>query len=113
VLKSAPENGEAFLGLAMVENKCRDREELRVNCIKRGTKLRTSRNIDRACRFSSRLNAWFDEVEKERAERAEKARIALNTQIDRMTKVRKKLEKAQKMIAADGYHTVGLRRTEL
>lgn len=88
VLNMDSRNAEAYLGLAMAEEKCRDREVLYKAYIDPGTSCKSNKHLARAKQFGSEeFRKWLEEIDveakkrkeqadKEAAEKAERMRLA-------------------------------------
>lgn len=68
VLDKEPENGEAYLGLALAKEKLRDKEDF-ASIYLDGRINADDKNLKRARQFADeKLNAWFNELDKAKAE---------------------------------------------
>ena len=93
-----PENAEAYLGLAMAENQCRDRKILEDRYLLAYVSFSSNRSIQRARQFSPELDKWFAALDA----RAEKRCAELR-------KARLRIAPASVCLCTGLWHTVALR----
>ena len=109
VLNMDSRNAEAYLGLAMAEAQTRDRTAYATRYTAVGSTIRKGKHAARARQFSNELSAWFQSLDELARHADEKDRIARDNMKKRLASLRVKTESTSKMIAAGGYHTVGLK----
>ena len=103
VLNVEPRNAEAYLGLAMAEEKCKDKDALYLSYINPTSNCKTNKNLLRAHQFSgNELHNWFKKVEKAATKETIEA-------FNRLQSIRKLNQSCQYMIATGCWHTVGVR----
>jgi len=106
VLSMDAKCGEAYLGLAMAEAKCRDRDRFAAAYIVAGSPLRGSKNVARARMYNATLETWSAEIEK-------KGHQADQIKIRELEKIRKQCETASGLLSAGGRpvwrYTVGVK----
>ncbi len=108
VLSMDAENAQAYLGLAMAEAKCIDRDMFASAYTKANSPHRDSNNIKYAKAFSPSLKAWVSELDAKAALADEEDWRALERVKQRLEPARKQNAIASKMIAVGWFHTVGL-----
>ncbi len=99
VLDMDAECAEAYLGLAMAEAKCHDREVYAGKYVSRGSKMNESRNAVRARKFSPDLEKWFAEMDKN----------LFNETKNRLEAIRKKLVPLDSFLSVKSFLTCGCR----
>ena len=95
VLNNDPRNAYAYLGLAMAEEKCLDRESFRKAYIDPASRCKSNKRLARARQFGDgELQKWFDQLGVEAREAGEKARA--KAEADRIAKEKAEREAAEK-----------------
>ena len=139
VLNMDSRNAEAYLGFAMAEEKCRDKDAFHKAYIDIASNCKNNRRLVRARQFGDeKLQNWFDRMNLEIREAVEKARLEAEAKrqaelqaeeakrraelqaeeelkqaklkaAERLKIPREKRNAAKVMIAAGGDHTLGLK----
>lgn len=95
VLNIDPRNADAYLGLAMAEEKCRDKEAFHKAYIDPASKCKSNKRLARAKQFGDiELQKWFEQLGTEAREAREKARA--KAEADRIAKKKAEQEAAEK-----------------
>ena len=94
-MNNDPRNAYAYLGLAMAEEKCLDRESFRKAYIDPASRCKSNKRLARARQFGDgELQKWFDQLGVEAREAGEKARA--KAEADRIAKEKAEREAAEK-----------------
>ena len=128
VLNMDFQNADAYLGLAMAEEHCQDKDAFRKAFVDMASKSKNNKYLVRARQFADdKLQNWFDCMDMEVKEANEKARLESEAKrqaelkateakkqaklktIERLRIQREKRKMARVMISAGGWHTIGLK----
>ena len=121
VLNMDSRNADAYMGLAMSEEKCRDHEELHRAYIEPTSKCKSNKRLLRARQFGNeKLRTWFSIIDNERQIKEQELELVVVLNLiknkqekleaaKRLKTLRKKQKKASVMIAAGTDHIVGVR----
>ena len=103
VLNMDSRNAEAYLGLAMAEEKCRDKDVFHKAFVDPASKCKDNKRLARVRQFGDEeLLSWFEALDAEAAKAEREA-------IEKLRSLREKRKPANAMIAARYMRTVGLR----
>ena len=101
---------EAYWGLAMAEEKCRDKEAFHKAFVDPDLKCKNNKHLVRARQFGNEaLLSYFKALDAEAEAQLLVKRNAKLKTVERLRIQREKLNIASSMIAAGFYHTVGLK----
>lgn len=111
VLNIEPQNADAYLGLAMAEGLCKDKEHFEKLYVVADSPLRlnASGNLGRARQFSPSIAAWLDNLDNDGAKADLTARQIQIEHEEKLSEIRKKVNtRGKKMLATGHFHTLGL-----